>query len=355
MPWYRTAFEFVKEVAEEVSDDDVPSMSGAIAYFAILSLPPLLVMLVWLAGVVFPDHVIESMIAGEAGGVLGDDTAAQLGTMLQQARDIGGTSVIAQSIGIGALVLSATGAFIQLQRALNRAWDVVPDPDRSGIKVTLMKRLTSFGMILVIAFLMGVSLVLSALLSVFATELSGLIGGAGWVFIQVADVVLPLALFTLLFAAIYRVLPDAQVPWRVVWVGAFVTSVLFVAGKMAISAIMGQANVGDAFGAAGSLVVILVWIYYSSLLLLVGAEFTQVWARRRGMKIRPDEGAMRVVSDVRVEERHDDAGQTTEPPTSENGDGEESGEVPGDQAHHPYAQRRAPRPRSGVYSEPGSE
>jgi membrane protein len=185
---------------------------------------------------------------------------------------------------------------VELQAALNRAWGVEPDPDRGGVKNFVIKRLFSLGMVLSIAFLLLVSLVLSAALTAFGGALGGLLpGDASEVLLQLLDNAVSLVVITLLFAAMFKVLPDARIAWRDVWVGALVTTVLFLAGKFLIGLYLGQANPGEAYGAAGSLAILLVWIYYSSLILLLGAEFTPVWARERGAGVEPQEGAVRVV------------------------------------------------------------
>jgi membrane protein len=358
MTWFKSQVDFLKAVAQEVSDDEVPAMSASIAYFAVLSLPPLLAVVVMIAGAVFPAETVRAAVTGELGDILGEDGAAQLATMLEQARDVGTGGLGTQILGVLALVFGATGAFVQLQKALNRAWDVEPDPERSGIKVFVVKRVMSFGMIMALAFLLAISLVLSALINVLSEQVGQLLGEAGWLILQIADVALPLLLFTLLFAGMFKVLPDARITWRVVWVGAFFPSFLFVLGRYLIGAYFGSADIGAAFGAAGSLVIVLVWIYYTSLLLLVGAEFTQVWARRYGEKILPDAGAVRVVTEHRIEREEEPSAAPDENESMEDRERAdqqspsqprppEDGEV-----RHPQVQGRAAQPRSGINPEP---
>jgi membrane protein len=173
---------------------------------------------------------------------------------------------------------------------------VAPDPDKGGIKQFLLKRVFSFGMILSVAFLLLVSLVLSAALTAFGGALGAMLpDGISATLLQVLNQVLSVVVIAVLFAALFKVLPDARIAWRDVWVGGAVTAVLFVVGKFLLGLYLGQSNPGQAFGAAGSLAVLLVWIYYSSMILLFGAEFTQLWAERRGQGIAPERGAMRVV------------------------------------------------------------
>ncbi len=215
----------------------------------------------------------------------------QIRTILQQAHAPGSSAWLPTVLSIIALILGATGAFGQLQAALNRAWEVAPDPQQGGLKAFLLKRVFSFGMILSVAFLLLVSLVLSAALSAFGDALGGMLPeGLSATLLQVLNQVVSFAVIAVLFAAIFKVLPDASVAWRDVWVGAAVTAFLFVVGKFLIGFYLGRSNPGEAFGAAGSLAVMLVWIYYSSMILLFGAEFTQAWAEQRGGGIAPERG-----------------------------------------------------------------
>jgi membrane protein len=227
--------------------------------------------------------------------VLGDDAAAQIQTMVQQLDDFGG-GALATVLSLLALAFGATGAFHQLQGSLNKAWAVAPDPDRSGVKVFALKRLVSFILILGIALLILATLFVSTILTRAGGEVAQLLPDALTGPLLVAlDIGLSLVIYTLLFGAIFKVLPDAQIRWRSVVVGALVTAVLFVILKYTFGIFLSLSDPGSAYGAAGSLAVLLLWIYVSSIVLLLGAEFTQVWARWRGHRIEPSEGAVRVV------------------------------------------------------------
>jgi membrane protein len=200
--------------------------------------------------------------------------------------------VIPTVVGVVALLLGATGAFSQLQAALNRAWEVRPDPKQGGVKRMLLKRLLSLGMVLTIAFLLMVSLVVSALLTAFGDMVGGILGGISGVLMTIIQAVISLAVITGLFALIFKVLPDARIAWRDALIGGGFTAVLFVAGKFALGLYLAQSDPGSSFGAAGALAVILVWIYYSAMILFLGAEFTQTWAVERGSGIEPEPGAI---------------------------------------------------------------
>lgn len=279
------------QTGKEVADDDVTSLSAAIAYYTVFSLPPLLVVVVAVAGAVFGAAAVQQVIVEQVGGAIGPGAADEVRTMIEQRQGSLAGGLGAKIAGIAALLFGATGAFGQLQKALNRAWEVEDAPG-GGIAGILIKRLLSFGMILTIAFLLLVSLALSAALSAVGSAAADALGGIPpWV-LQLLNQAVSIAVVTALFALMFRVLPDAEVAWRDVWVGALVTALLFTLGKFLIGLYLGQANPGSAFGAAGSLALILVWIYYSSLIVLVGAEFTQVWARSHGHGINGEGGTV---------------------------------------------------------------
>lgn len=296
--------DLLKETFREFKDDDAPRLAAALAYYTIFSLPPLLILIIMIAGLIFDPQDLQRGIMQEIGGALGEEGAQQIRTMLEHADrpDTGG--VMATILSILALVFGATGAFAQLQKALNTAWNVQKDPEKSGILALVMKRVLSFGMILVIAFLLLVSLILSAVVSTAGGFIASLLPGAlGSAALWAINLGLSLLVITALFAAIFKILPDAEVAWGDVWRGALVTAVLFVLGKFLLSLYIGQSDPGSAYGAAGSLAIILIWIFYSALILFLGAEFTQVYARRRGGGIQPDEDAVRVVEKTGREAR----------------------------------------------------
>jgi membrane protein len=183
----------------------------------------------------------------------------------------------------------------QLQKTLNRTWGVEPDPNQGGIKSFVTKRLFSLGMLLAFAFLLTISLVLSAALTGVGDRIGTLMPSAlSGPVLEILNLVISFAAFVVLFAALFKVMPDAKIAWRSVWVGAVVTALLFIIGKFLIGFYLGKSNPGEAYGAAGSMAVLLLWIYYSSLIVLFGAEFTETWAVQRGEGIEPEPGAVRV-------------------------------------------------------------
>ena len=270
------------------------SSAAALSYYTVFSLPALLMLILLLVSSVMDPTDVRGGLEAQIQALMGPGASGEVKTILQQAERPGG-GLLPTVLGLLALVLGATGAFMQLQQALNRAWNVEPDPHQGGIKSFITKRLFSFGMILAVAFLLLVSLAVSAALSGLGDRLSATLpSGLSEPVLQALNLAVSLVVISLLFAAMFKVLPDAKIAWRSVWVGGLVTGVLFVVGKFLIGLYLGQSNPGEAYGAAGSLIVLLLWIYYSSLILLFGAEFTQTWAERRGTGIQPEPGAVRV-------------------------------------------------------------
>lgn len=285
---------FLKQLWTDFSEDDCPTMAAALAYYTVFSLPALLFLIVTLVSVLVDPQTVQQRLVSEAGGMVGAEGARTIGTMLADARERTQGGTLQLVLGVAMLIFGATGAFMQLQKALNRAWEVKPSKSGGGIRQFFFKRLLSFGFILAVGFLLLVSLVLSALVSAFGDYVSTLIGGVPPIALDIVQNVVSLLVISLLFALIFKVLPDAEVAWRDAFIGAVFTAVLFTIGKFAIGFYLGQSQPGSAFGAGSALAVILVWIYYSAMIVLLGAEFTQVWATRRGSGIQPSAGAERV-------------------------------------------------------------
>jgi membrane protein len=290
-------FAMLKDTAKDFMDDECPRMAAALSYYTVFALPPLLILLLLIAGAVWDPADVQNAIQTQMGSLMGSQGAQEIGNIINQAERPGGKGIKAV-LGVGALILGATGAFLQLQGALNRAWEVEPDPSAGGWKNFVFKRLLSLGMILGIAFLLLVSLALSAAVSALGGFAGRLIPGASAAILFLFENVITFVVVAGLFATIFKVLPDAKIAWKDVRVGAAVTALLFTLGKFGLGFYLGRSNPGEAFGAAGSLALVLVWIYYSSMIVLFGAEFTQQWAVNRGGGIEPDEGARRMVDEV---------------------------------------------------------
>jgi membrane protein len=283
----------VKQLVRDFLDDDCPTMAAALAYYITFSLPALLYLLLTVVGFVIDPRTVQERLLNEFGGMIGTEGAKQIETMVSSAATRASGGAFKVLLGIGALIFGATGAFMQLQKALNRAWEVKPDPKQGGIKGFLMKRLLSFGLLLTVALLMMVALVVSAILAALGDYIGAHLGGVPDIVLHAVQLIVTFAVLTALFAIIFKYLPDAETAWRDTWIGAAFTAALFVIGKFAIGYYLGRSRPGTAFGAAGALAIILVWVYYSSMIVLLGAEFTQGWATRRGRGIQPEGGAVR--------------------------------------------------------------
>ena len=282
------AWALLKQTVAEWNEDGVPHLAAAIAYYTAFALAPVLVIAMAVAGLVFDRAQVRGEILGQMGDMLGPAGAELIGVMLDAASRQR-QSLLALVAGVAALLLAATGLFGELQYALNTIWDVAPRKGR-GLRGLLKDRFVSFTMVLGSGFLLLVSLLLAAALSALGKYASGRL--PEWAaLLQAANFVLGLAMATVLFGMIYKALPDVRLRWRDVALGAAVTAALFTVGRFLIGLYLGRSSVGSAYGAAGSLAIMLLWVYYSAQVLMLGAEFTQVHARRRGRWIAPTENA----------------------------------------------------------------
>jgi membrane protein len=287
------------QTGREFMEDDCFQVSAALAYYAMFSLAPIVLLVLWIAGIVLDPSMVEGELRETLRTTLGDQGAAQVIAMVEilgkDPPGLTGSGLLAMA----SLIFGATGLVYQTQRALNKVWAVQPAPGR-GVQSFVVKRLSSAALILFgAAPLLLISIAASALLSALTGPFSLLLPGElVELGLQVTEPLLSFALSTLIFALLFRVLPDAQVGWRDLFIGGAATSILFVAGETAIGIYLGRASVGSAFGAASSLAVLLVWVYYSTLSLFLGAEFTQVYARVLGGGVSPRKGAVRVKREV---------------------------------------------------------
>ena len=286
----KDVFKLLKATVTEWQEDKVPLWAAALAYYTIFSLAPLL--LIAIAGVVFGEDAARGEIVGQIQGLVGKEGATAIQSMIQNAHRPGSGGTVATVVGVVTLLFGASGVFGQLQDALNTIWGVKPKPGQ-GIKSFLQSRFLSFAMVLVIGFLLLVSLVLSAALAAISTFFNHLLPDVAIVG-QLVNFVVSFAFITLLFAGIYKFLPDVNVAWKDLWIGAATTALLFNIGKFLIGLYLGSSGASSTYGAAGSLVVILLWVFYSAQIILFGAEFTQVYAKYRGSEITPSAHAVRI-------------------------------------------------------------
>ncbi len=281
----------LKETFKEWQQDKASRLAASLAYYTIFSLAPLLIIAIAITGAIFGEEAARGEIVAQIQGLVGTEGAKAIETAIDNANkpDV---SSIASLISLVVLLFGASGVFAQLQEALNAIWEVRAKPKR-GIINFVRKRILSFSAVLGIGFLLLVSLIVSAALSALNNYLSNLIPGIDFLW-QLLNFLISFGIITLLFALMYKFLPDVKINWRDVWMGATITALLFAIGKFALGLYLGRGSFGSTYGAAGSLVIILAWVYYAAQILFFGAEFTQVYAKRYGSKIVPDEHAVRV-------------------------------------------------------------
>jgi len=279
----------IRETYREWNADNAPQWGAALAFYTTFSIAPLLIIIIGFAGFIVGKAEVQGYILAEAHRTVGPESAAALQRLIDagyQPR----RGLTATFIGLGILVLGALRVFESLRLALNTLWGVRTQPG-AGVGNSIRVRLLSFAMILGIGLLLMLSLLVSAGLAALTKFLHHTVP-LPWAAFQMADFLISLLVVTLLFAAIYKFLPDVRIAWSDVWIGAGVTALLFTAGKLLLGLYLGRSTVGSAYGAAGSLVVILVWVYYSAQIFFVGAEFTKVYARRYGSAILPGQHAV---------------------------------------------------------------
>lgn len=255
-----------------------PSMGAAIAYYAAFSLAPLLLLVIGVAGLAFGREAAQGAIVAQLGGLIGPEGATALEAMIRSASKPG-ASAFASTIGIGALVLAATGAVGEMQSALNIIWKAPPRKE-SAIRTLLRRRLLTLSLIAVMGFLLMASLVISAAMAAWGDYLANLVSGLD-LLLWIVNSAVSFGVITIIFAMVFKILPDVPIAWRDVWSGAIVTALLFTFGKFIIGAYIGSSSVTTTHGAAAALVIVLLWVYYTSQILLFGAEIAHAYAERR--------------------------------------------------------------------------
>ncbi|MBE9205870.1 YihY/virulence factor BrkB family protein [Nostoc sp. LEGE 06077] len=278
-----------QETFQEWSEDKASRLAAALAYYTIFSIAPLLIIVIAIAGAVFGEEAARGEIVRQIQGLVGRDGAEFIEIAIRNASQPK-TGAIASIISILLLLLGATGLFTELQDALNTIWEVQPKPGRA-MKNVVRQRALSFAMILGIGFLLLVTLVISTALTAIVGYFSNLLPGVDIIW-RIMNFLLSFTISTLLFGLIFKVLPDVKITWNDVLIGAVITSLLFSLGRYLLGQYLGNSSFGSTYGAAGSLVVILAWVYYAAQILFFGAEFTQVYARRYGSGIRPTRNAI---------------------------------------------------------------
>lgn len=297
---FKSIWTLVRETLQDWSEDKAPRLAAALSYYTIFSLAPLLVLVIAITGFIIGNNAdIRQQVIAQVQSLVGEEGAGAVETLISNTNQPE-RGILATVLGVFTLLLGATGLFGQLQDALNTIWEVEPKK-AGGIMEMIKDRFLSFTMVLGVSFLLLVSLVISATLSMVNTYFTNLFGGAGFL-AQTINIIVSLGTITLIFALIYKVLPDVTVQWRDVWIGALVTAILFTIGKQLISLYLARSAPTSAYGAAGSLVILLLWVYYSAQILFLGAEFTQVYARHHGSRIAPTEKARKLTETERAQQ-----------------------------------------------------
>jgi membrane protein len=288
-----TTWRYVRLVFRAYSEDDTLDLGAALAFYTIFSIMPMLVVVIAVAGLLAGPAAAEGQLFVRLSGFVGEDTAKAVQGLLGNAYQ-SGQGIVATVVGLATLVVGATGVFNALKNSINRIWEIKPKP-RNSILGLIIARLLSFSFVLGMGFLMVVSFLLSALVNAFAAQIVAFLpGAAGFLLVGISNVV-SFAMTVAVFAALFKYLPDARVTWRDVLPGAVLTTLLFALGKYALTFYFQLSNPASAFGAAASLISLLLWVYYSSQIFFLGAEFIDVWATEHGRPIQPAAEAVHVV------------------------------------------------------------
>jgi membrane protein len=297
---FREIFDLFKDTFEAWNNDHAQRLGAALSYFTVFSIGPLLVIVVAIAGFVFGQEAARQQVLAQIQSLLGTQGAQFIETAMANSNRPS-TNIMFSIVGVATLLLGALGVFGQLQDALNAIWGVTPKPvgGFKGLLEMLQSRLLSFTMVVGTGFLLLVSLIISAAISAFVRYFGGMLPFSGTV-LQGINFFVSLFVITVVFAFIFKYLPDAQIRWRSVWIGALLTALLFDIGRFVLGYYLGNSQLGGAYGAAGSLLIVLVWIYYSAQILFFGAEFTKVYATRYGEGVVPAPNAVRVTEQVQA-------------------------------------------------------
>lgn len=289
--WY-----LLKTTVLEFNDDNAIKLSAALAYYTIFALPPLLIIIITICGVFFGEDAVAGELYGQINGLVGDSAAIQIQETIKNVQ-LSGSNVFATVFGVGMLLIGASGVFAEIQSSINFIWGLRAKPNK-GFKKFVQNRLMSFSMIVSVGFLMLVSLFVSTILDLMSERLKLYFPESTVYLFNVVNLFIVLISITLLFAIIFKALPDGIIKWKDAFIGASCTAVLFMIGKFGIGFYLGSSTTASVYGAAGSVIIILVWVYYSAIILYFGAEFTKVYARSYGGNIYPNEYSVEIKKEI---------------------------------------------------------
>ena len=286
----RGTWKIAKQTISNFIDDKVLKLSAALAYYTIFSLPGLIIIVVWISDIFYGEKAVEGTVYGQIAGLVGKDAALQIQQTIRNAT-LSYETGFAATIGIATLIIGATSIFGEIQDSINTIWKLKAKPRKGWLKM-IINRLLSFSIIITLGFLLLVSLIVNAVMDAFINKLTAIFPHTEVLIAYVFNMILSFAITSFLFGLIFKVLPDAKIEWRHVRAGAFTTAILFMAGKFGISYYLGHNKLTSAYGAAGSVIVILLWVYYSATILYFGAVYTRVYAIHKGSQIYPDDYAV---------------------------------------------------------------
>jgi membrane protein len=286
----------LKNTFKEFNEDNAIKLSASLSYYTIFSLPPLFIIILWICGIFFGKEAVQGQFFGQINGMVGNAAALQIQETIKNI-ELSESNVFAATFGIIMLLVGASSVFAEIQSSINFIWGLRAKPNKGFIKF-IKNRLMSFSMVASVGFLLLVSLSINALMDMLNQRLMIYFPDATVIFFQILNYVLLFIITTGLFGIIYKTLPDATIGWKDTLIGASFTSVFFMIGKVAIGFYLGTSTVATVYGAAGSVVIILVWVYYSAIILYFGAEFTKIYARTYGKKIIPDDYAVEIQKEV---------------------------------------------------------
>jgi membrane protein len=289
--FFKTAWKLTVHSFSEFIENKVLKLSAALAFYTIFSLPGLLIIIVWFSKIAFGDQAVEDTIYNQLGGFIGQNAAHDIQTGIREVLNSSKGSGWATTLGLITLIFGAGAVFVEIQDSINQVWHlkVKPRKGRGFLKI-IIDRLLSFSMILVLGFLMLISLVLNGLMEIFIARLSG--PNAETMLVYIINLAIAFIFTVLLFSAIFKVLPDAKIKWRHIMAGAITTTILFMLGKFLITYYLGNNTISSTYGAAGTIIIILLWVYYSSMILYLGAIYTRVYAIHKGSHIYPSSYAV---------------------------------------------------------------
>ncbi len=297
-------WEFLLDVINKFIDDKCPKLGAALSFYTIFSLAPLLIIAISVAGLIFGEKAASGQIVNEIKDMVGSESAVLIQNALKKV-SLSSANIIAITMSLITMIIGSTVVFVELQDSLDMIWKVKPKPGQNFIKSLLKDRIKSFGVVIGTGFLLLVSLIISSLISALSSYINKVLVTIPVFLLDSIDIVISILIIFILFGMIFKGLPDVELEWRHVWFGSLVTSVLFVLGKYLIGLYIGQSTLGSTYGAASSLVILLLWVYYSAQILFIGAEFTQVYAEKLGEGIKPSKNFMKYHDETLVLEMPD--------------------------------------------------